>query len=62
METGSRTNKFRMVLEPIAAFTLHSHELVKALEMMIDEGLIGQGPQTFSRLKFRGIGWQKPQA
>jgi hypothetical protein len=34
-------------------------KLVKILEGTIDNGVIREVPKQFSRLKFRGIGWEQ---
>ena len=38
-----------------AALGLHGLELVAILEVAVDHGVIGKGPQALSRLQFRRI-------
>ena len=44
METGSRTNKVRMVLEPITTLGLNSFKVVQRSETLVGDGSIGQRP------------------
>ena len=44
METGGRTDKVGMVLEPITTFGLNSFKVVQGSETLIGEGSIGQRP------------------
>ena len=50
METGCGTDEMKLSLQGSAVSGLNSLQVIQVIETLIDEGLVGEGPQLLGRL------------